>query len=178
MRALTQLCLLLSLTSHSPLAQAPTRLAGVWASPPELVGKSPLPPPGKTGTGAKGIARQTITQTADTITITGNGLTYKFALDGGKTVNCMRTPEGCVDNVCRASWEGRVFVTSCRVIWENGRETIITDRHWIDADGNLQVTVMHTTQGVTVHMRSTYVRQGVLLSDLLVRSAYAAGTRA
>jgi hypothetical protein len=147
-------------------AQGKPDLTGTWTTPPEFVASVPLPAPGVTGTGVKGVAVQRFTQTADTLTLYGNGLVTKFALNGGMTENCARSEGRCIPNQCRARWEGAVLITTCRMILPpSGREAITTQRYSIDGDGSLQVSGIHTTQGVTVMFHSTFVRAVTIVFD-------------
>jgi hypothetical protein len=163
MESLHTVALALAVAAAASISAAAqqTGISGVWTTPPEYVTKVPLPAQGRKGTGAKGAASLLISQTGDTVTWTGNGLTYKYALDGTVTTNCARSEGTCYPNKCRAWWEDATLTMSCRSHLASGREIITTQRAWVDQDGNLQLTGRIVTQGVTTTMQSTYIRKGV-----------------
>ena len=154
----------LSIAARAEAQQHPN-LSGTWAAGAADQTKAPLPAIGKIGTGVKGAATASIRQTPDTLTWTGNGLTYKYALDGSETVNCSRSQGTCFPNRCSAHWNADILYLNCRSASESGREIIETERVWIDSDGNLQLSGRVATQGVTTSMRSTFARQTTIIFD-------------
>jgi hypothetical protein len=163
MENLYALALALAVVAATSASAQQSNLSGVWTTPPEYVINVPLPDQGKKGTGVKGASSLLISQAGDTVTWTGNGLTYKYALDGTVTTNCARSEGVCYPNDCRAWWEDAKLTMSCRSRFASGREVITTQRAWLDKDGNLQLSGRVATQGVTTTMHSTYVRKGALL---------------
>jgi len=142
-------------------AQAPVSFDGVWKTPSDVVRGQPVPPPGKTGTGAKGKSTLVIEQTADSLIVTGGRVRSAYALDGTRTANYVL--EG-VDNKrapvqSRAHWEGKELVLVDRYHLSDGLDMFVTSRLDIDANGNLEWRQRMVSQVGVMNLQSTYVPQ-------------------
>lgn len=142
-------------------AQAPVSFNGVWKTPSDVVPGQPAPPPGRTGTGAKGKSTLMIEQTADSLIVTGGRVRSAYALDGTRTANYVL--EGVDDSRApvqsRAYWEGKELVLLDRYELSDGLKMFVTRRLSIDAGGNLQWKQRMVSQVGVMNLVSTYVPQ-------------------
>jgi hypothetical protein len=146
-------------------AQSPRNFSGVWKTPSDVVPGQPVPPPGKTGAGAKGKSTLLIEQTADSLIITGGRVRSAYALDGSRTQNYVveGTNDAHAPVQSRAHWEGRELVLADRYELSDGLKMFVTRRLSVDANGNLQWRQRMVSQVGVMNLSSTYVPQRALV---------------
>jgi hypothetical protein len=150
---------------RSVLAQSPRNLGGVWKTPSDVVPGQPVPPPGKTGAGAKGKSTILIEQAADSLIITGGRVRSAYALDGSRTENYVveGTNDAHAPVQSRAHWEGNELVLVDRYELSDGLKMFVTRRLSVDANGNLQWRQRMVSQVGVMNLSSTYVPQRAIV---------------
>lgn len=152
-------------THRSVLAQSPRNFSGVWKTPSDAVPGRPVPPPGKTGAGAKGKSTLVIEQTADSLIITGGRVRSAYALDGSRSENYVLegTGDAHAPVQSRAHWEGAELVLVDRYELSDGLKMFVTRRLSVDANGNLQWRQRMVSQVGVMNLSSTYVPQRAIV---------------
>ena len=145
-------------------AQTPSRFSGVWKTPADVVPGQAVPPPGKTGIGAKGKSTLILEQTADSLIVTGGRVRSAYALDGSHTTNYVLEGGGVrVPVQSRAYREGDELILLDRYELSDGLKMFVTRRLSIDANGNLQWRQRMVSQVGVMNLLSTYVPQRQLV---------------